>query len=113
MKKVSEVLDERPVSTYAGSKKTLEAVIEEIKQHPELGPKYAKDFDPFHDAMTFAAWKRQGYQVSKGARAIKSLIFVEVTDGETGEPKTIRKTVNLFHRSQVHSVSQLGKKQAI
>jgi len=110
MKKVSEVLDERPVSTYAGSKKTLEAVIEEIKQHPELGPKYAKDFDPFHDAMTFGAWQRQGYQVSKGARAIKSPIFVEITDGETGQPKTIRKTVNLFHRSQVTTIRPIKRK---
>lgn len=110
MKKVKEVLDERPVSTYAGSKKTLEAVLIEIENHPELGPKYAKDFDPFHDAMTFSAWRRQGYTVSKGAKAIFSPIFVEVTDPETGEPKTIRKTVCLFHRTQVQSMSQLGKK---
>ena len=113
MKKVSEVLDERPVSTYAGSEKTLAAVIQEIEQHPELGPKYAKDFDPFHDAMTFNAWKRQGYQVAKGAKAIKSPIFVETEDPETGEKKTIRRTVNLFHRTQVHSISQVSNKQPV
>lgn len=106
MKKVKEVLDKRPVSTYAGSPKTLAAVIEEIKSHPDLGPKYAENFDPFHDAMTFSAWKRQGYTVSKGAKAIKSPIFVETTDPETGEPRTIRKTVCLFHRIQVTAESK-------
>ncbi len=110
MKKVSQVLDERPVSTYAGSKKTLEAVIAEIEKHPELGPKYAKNFDPFHDAMTFSAWRRQGYTVSKGAKAILSPIFIETTDPETGKPKTIRKTVCLFHRTQVTTLSSLSKK---
>lgn len=105
MKKIKEVIDERPVSTYAGSPKTLAAVIENIKSHPELGPKYAKDFDPFHDAMTFNAWKRQGYQVSKGATAIQSPIFVETEDSETGERKTIRRTVNLFHRTQVQPIN--------
>jgi len=105
MKKTKDVVVDRPVSTYAGSPKTLAAVIAEIEQHPELGPKYAKNFDPFHDAMTFGAWQRQGYQVSKGAKAIKSPIFVEITDGETGQPKTIKKTVNLFHKSQVKIMS--------
>ena len=113
MKKSKDAVADRPVSTYAGSKKTLEAVIEEIRQHPELGPKYAKNFDPFHDAMTFGAWQRQGYQVSKGAKAIKSPIFVEITDPVTGENKTIRKTVCLFHRTQVNTLNQHGKKQAV
>ena len=110
MKKTKDTVVDRPVSTYAGSPKTLAAVIAEIEQHPELGPKYAKNFDPFHDAMTFGAWQRQGYQVSKGARAIKSPIVVEITDGETGQSKTIKKTVNLFHRSQVTTISSSKRK---
>ena len=110
MKQVKEVIAERPVSTYAGSKKTLEAVIQEIKQHPELGPKYAKNFDPFHDAMTFSAWRRQGYTVSKGAKAIKSITFIEAVDPDTGEKRMMRKSVNLFHRTQVNTISPFNCK---
>jgi hypothetical protein len=43
MKKVKEVLEKRPISTYKGSEKTLEQVKEAIKEHPQLGPKYLKD----------------------------------------------------------------------
>ena len=115
MKQVKEVIVENPISTYMGSEKTLEHVKEAIKEHPQLGPKYVKDFDPYHSAMTYGAWKRQGYIVSKGAKAIKSVTFVEAVDPDTGEKKMIRKSVNLFHRIQVDTISplKLKSKQAI
>lgn len=113
MKKVKDVLEERPISTYKGSEKTLEFVVQAIKDHEQLGAKYADNFDPYHDAMTFGAWKRQGYIPGKGAIGIKSITFVESEDPKTGERKMIRRTVILFHRSQVQILSPFKQKQTV
>lgn len=113
MKKVKEVLEERPVSTYKGSEKTLALVKEAIKEHPQLGPKFVKDFDPFHSAMTYNAWKRQGYVPAKGSIGIKSVTYVESEDVITGEKKMIPRTVILFHRSQVQALSPFKHKQTV
>lgn len=113
MKKTKEALKVQPVSTYRGSEKTLEFVKEAIKEHPQLGPKYLKDFSPYHSAMTYGAWKRQGYVVSKGSQAIKSVTFVESEDPTTGEKKMIRRSVNLFHITQVEPISPYKQKQTV
>jgi hypothetical protein len=99
----------KPISTYQGSEKSRAAVVEEIKIHPQLGPKYAKNFDPFHDAMTFNAWRRQGYVPSKGSIGIKTVTFIDSEDA--GEKKMIPRTVILFHRSQVQALSPYKLKQ--
>lgn len=113
MKKTKGAVEDRPVSTYQGSEKTLEHVILAIKGHEQLGPKYAKNFDPFHDAMTFSAWRRQGYVPSKGSIGIKTITFIESGDEQTGEKKMIPRTVILFHRSQVQPLSTFKQKQAV
>ena len=110
MKKVKEVLEARPISTYMGSPKTLELVKEAIKVHPQLGPKYVADFDPFYSAMTYSAWKRQGYVPAKGSVGIKSVTFIESEDGNTGAKKKIPRTVILFHRTQVQALSPYSNK---
>jgi hypothetical protein len=113
MKKVKEVLEERPISTYKGSEKTLEQVKEAIKEHPQLGPKYLKDFDPYHSAMTYNSWKRQGYVPAKGSIGIKSVTFIESIDEQTGKKNMIPRTVILFHRSQVQALSPFKQTQAV
>ena len=113
MKKTNTAVADRPVSTYQGSEKSRDLVIEAIKTHSQLGPKYAKNFDPFHDAMTFNAWRRQGYVPSKGSIGIKTITFIEADDAGTGEKKMIPRTVILFHRSQVQALSPFQKKQAV
>ncbi len=113
MKKTKAAVEDRPVSTYQGSEKTLEHVIEAIKEHPQLGPKYAKNFSPFYDAMTFNAWRRQGYVPSKGSIGIKTITFIESGDEQTGEKKMIPRTVILYHRSQVQALSPFKQKQAV
>lgn len=106
MKKISEVIVKNPVSTYMGSEKTAEAVKNAIAEHPQLGPKYAKDFDPYHSAMTFNTWKRQGYVVKKGSKAIQSYTILESEDPKTGEKQMVRRSVLLFHKSQVQPITE-------
>ncbi len=111
MKKVKEVIEERPISTYKGSKTSLENVVEAIKVHPQLGPKYAENFSPFHDAMSFSCWKRQGFIPSKGSVGIKTVTLIESEDEQTGKKNMIPRTVILFHRSQVQALSPFKQKQ--
>lgn len=110
MKTIKEVIVKNPVSTYMGSEKTVEAVKQAIAEHPQLGPKYVKDFDPYHSAMTYNAWKRQGYIVSKGAKAIHSYTIIESEDPATGEKKMVRRGVLLFHKSQVQPIAPMKLK---
>ena len=105
MKKVQEVLSDRPVSPYLGSEKTAEAVRQAIAEHPELGPEYAATYDPYHSCMSFAAWRRNGYSVKKGAKAIQSYTLIESEDPETGEKQTRRRSINLFHISQTEPIA--------
>ena len=114
MKQIKDLIQKKPVSTYMGSEKTVEAVKNAISQHPQLGPKYVKDFDPYHSTLTFSAWRRQGYTVNKGAKAIKSYTIIESKDPETGEKKMVRRSVLLFHETQVTPISKSqSKKKAI
>ena len=94
-----------------GSSKTVEAVKQAIAEHPQLGPKYVKNFDPYHSAMTFSAWKRQGYAVTKGARGIKSYTIIESEDPKTGEKTMVRRSVLLFHISQVEPITTAHTKK--
>ncbi len=113
MKKTKAAVEDRPVSTYKGSVKSLEAVIEAIKVHPQLGPSFVADFNPMHSAMSYSCWRRQGYVPSKGSIGIKTVTFIESGDEQTGEKKMIPRTVILFHRSQVQALSPFKQKQAV
>lgn len=113
MKKVKEVLEERPISSYKGSEKTLDFVVQAVREHKQLGPKYADNFDPYHDAMSYSCWRRQGYIPSKGSIGIKTVTLIESEDEHTHEKKMIPRTVVLFHRSQVSTISPLKLKQTL
>lgn len=110
MKQLKNIIVEKPISTYMGSAKTMEATRIAISEHSQLGPKYAKDYDPYTNTMTYSSWKKQGYIVSKGAKAIKGVTFLEAVDPDTGEKKMIRRSVNLFHRTQVSTISPFKRK---
>ena len=105
MKKVSEVLKDKPRSPYLGSEKTAEAVRLAIAEHPELGPDYAATYDPYYSCMSFAAWRRNKRSVKKGARAIQSYTMIEAEDAETGEKTMRRRNINLFHISQTEPIA--------
>ena len=55
--------------------------------------------------MPFSSWLAQGYVVSKGQKALKSITFVEVKDEKDNIIRKIKRTVNLFHKRQVEKVS--------
>jgi len=90
-------------SNYKGSPNTYKNVKEQIRLR--YGPKCAKEFDPYKDAMTFAIWLSQGYKVKKGEKCLKSITFLEVKDKETGKVlRKVKRSVNLFHKKQVEKV---------
>jgi hypothetical protein len=59
--------------------------------------------------MTFNAWRRQGYVVKKNSKAIHSYTIIESEDPKTGEKKMVRRSVLLFHKSQVQPISEAKK----
>lgn len=108
MKTIKDVIDTPIVSPYRGSQKTYEMVRAQIEER--WGSRVAKQFDPYKDTLPYSHWAKYGYKVKKGETALKSVTFVESEDPNTGEPKTIRKTVNLFHKKQVERI-KLDTKQ--
>jgi len=94
MQSVKEV-----VSPYKGSEATYEMVKDQIEQR--WGEECAEEFDPHTDAMPFSSWLAQGYVVKKGSKALKSITFLEVKDGNDKVVRKIKRTVNLFHKRQV------------
>lgn len=98
-------------SPYKGSEETLALVIEEIRNHPELGPEVADSFNPYKDAAPYGFWRKQGLVPRKGSKGIRSYTFIESKDETTGELKKYKRVVILFHRSQLTHLSPLNLKQ--
>lgn len=86
-------------STWKGSVDTLELVREQI--FTRWGADAAVNYDPKANCFTFKQWKKNGYSVRKGEKALKSYTYVEVKDKETDEVRKVRKTVWLFYEAQV------------
>ena len=84
---------------WKGSEQTAKAVRQEIAHR--WGEEEAKNYDPLTNCFTFQAWRKKGYHVKKGEKAIRSLTFKEVEDTETKERKEYPKTVYLFYQRQV------------
>ena len=99
MKTVQEIVGHPIVSPYQGSEATYEMVKEQVRER--YGDEVADEFDPHTDAMPFASWLSYGYRVRKGEKALKSVTYVEVKDARGEVERTVRRTVNLFHRNQV------------
>jgi len=104
MKQIKDVIDASMVSPYRGSEKTADLVRTQVTER--WGQAVGKKFNPQTDAMPFSSWLKYGFQVKKGEKALHSVTFIESEDPKTGEPKTMRKTVFLFHRKQVEQVKQ-------
>jgi len=80
-------------------------VVEEIRKRPDLGPELADSFDPYKDAAPYSFWRKQGYVPRKGTKGILSYTIVEKRDEQTGEVIKFKRTVVLFHRTQLTPVS--------
>src|SRR4051812_12662390 len=92
---------------WRGSAKTADAVREEIAKR--FGVEEAEQYDPTKNCFTLKTWNKLGYRVKKGAKAIRSITYIEAkdqeskdeTDGEEQAVRTYRKTVYLFYKTQV------------
>ena len=90
-------------SPYKGSKKTYEMVKSQIEER--WGEGEAKTYDPNTDCMPYGSWILHGFRVRKGEKALKSVTFVEVKDNDDKVIRTVKRTVNLFHRCQVEKLA--------
>lgn len=95
-------IKEKITSPYRGSEATYEAVKEQIASR--WGEDCADEFDPYVDAMPFASWVSFGYRVKKGAKALKSVTFIEVKNEKGEVTSKVKRIVNLFHKKQVEKV---------
>ena len=98
MQALKEVL--KTFTPYRGSEATASRVRSEIGRR--FGSEAAAEYDPRHNTRTFAEWRKIGYKVKPGEKAIKSFIIVEKKDKETGEVIAKHlKTIYLFYEKQV------------
>lgn len=88
---------------WKGSEQTADAVRQEIAKR--FGDEEAERYDPLTNCFTFQTWKRLGYYVKKGEKAIRSMTYVEVAEKIEGGEKeivtTYPKPVYLFYILQV------------
>jgi hypothetical protein len=103
MKSIGQIMEDSIMSPWRGSPETEEHVREQVRER--FGDAAADSFSAAKDAMPLLSWSAFGYRVKRGARALKSITYVEVK-GEDGKvEKKIRKVVNLFHRNDVEKVA--------
>ena len=108
MKKISQVLEPKITTNYQGSKANYDDVKMQLEER--CGKKIAADYKPTENCATYNTWKKAGYTVKRGEKALRSVTFIEKEDEETGEMKRIRRTISLFHRVQVELAEPLTKK---
>ena len=89
---------------WRGSIKTADHVRKEIAQR--YGEEEARNYDPQVNCFTYRTWRKLGFYVKKGEKAIRSMTLVEEKDpnakeGEQTEVQKYPKTVYLFYIKQV------------
>ena|SRR5438128_2227850 len=94
----------RPPAQWKGSRKTADAVREEIARR--WGEEEAANYHTLENCFTFKTWVTKGYHVKKGEKAIRSMTLVKVKDetaekGKETEKRTYPKPVYLFYIKQV------------
>lgn len=87
-------------SVWQGSAATMANVLNQIVER--FGEQAGSIYDPSKNCFTYNRWLKEGYQVMKGQKALKSITWVKSKDGETKYPKT----VNLFFISQVEKIAK-------
>ena len=87
---------------YRGSEATASRVKAEIERR--FGLKAASEYDPRHNTRTFAEWRKIGYKVKPGEKAIKSVTVIEEKDEQGKVVKQYPRTVDLFFVNQVERV---------
>ena len=88
---------------YRGSENTANMVREQLKQ--KYNAKVANDYDPYFSCRTYRNWRKIGYIVKKGEKALKSIVVLEEKDDAGRVIKTYPKVISLFHLSQVERLN--------
>lgn len=92
------------VSNWKGSVNTAELVRKQIIAR--WGTAEASKYDPKSNCLTFNQWLKQGYQVKKGEKALKSLVVLEEKDAKGNVVRKFPKMINLFYVRQVEKVGR-------
>ena len=101
MKKIAEIVATPIVSPWKGSNATYLDVKAQIRAR--WGDAVAEVYSPITDVAPYLFWASAGFQVKRGEKSLKSITLIDAKD-EKGEPKKIRRVVNLFHKRQVEKV---------
>lgn len=105
MKSINKVLEERGVeSPWRGSEKTAEQMREQIRER--FGNEAAESYDPKRHVMSLKHWSRFGVKIKAGESALRTYTILENEDEEAGEPKTIRRSIPVFHYLQTDLAQQ-------
>ena len=100
MQAIAEIL--KTFTPYKGSEATASRVRAEIERR--FGPEAAEDYDPEHNARTFAQWRKIGYRVKKGQKSIESISLIEEKNDKGEVIKKRPRIVHLFYVAQVERV---------
>lgn len=97
MEHISTILE--TLTNWRGSKHTENMVREEIKKR--YGEQDAQEYDPRFSARTYNQWKKLGFKVKAGEKAIRSVTTIEQKDGSGAVIQKRYKPVFLFYVKQV------------
>ncbi len=87
------------MTNWTGSRHTEEAVRKEIRRR--WGEQDAKEYDPRFSARTFNQWRKLGFTVKAGEKAIRSVTAIEEKDTAGNTIQRHYKQVSLFYLKQV------------
>ncbi len=91
------------ISNWRGSLHTRQKVEEEIRAR--FGGDAAAEYDPRTNCLTFNLWRKKGYCVKKGEKAIRSVTLLERKDAKGNVVGRYPKSVFLFFKNQVEPAS--------
>lgn len=86
-------MEQTTTSRYKGSPRTFAIVRKQIVER--WGEEVANTYDPYENCRTFNGWRKAGYSVKLGEKALKSRVIIE----EVEKGKVIRsypKNICLF-----------------
>ena len=90
------------ISTYRGSLITRQRVEDQIRSR--WGEAAASSYDPHRNCLTFNQWRKQGYVVKRGEKALRSMTLIEKKDKAGKLVARIPKRVALFFHVQVEPI---------
>ena len=84
---------------YRGSENTAKMVRDQLRK--KYNDQVANDYSPYFSCRTFREWRKIGYTIKKGEKAIKSIVVIEDIDTKGNVIRTYPKVINLFHLLQI------------